>query len=142
MISLFATKDVAHFQDEYPWKGIQPTEVPEGVRVSPRVLDLLGFITGSLGISAWVCERKINQYKRVGHGFMDICYWIGDENIIKDPAALSPRILWFYLSDEGPTKAFKMWDLPDGTQAEEEVIVTSDLDVQTLIIWIMHPDFS
>lgn len=127
-------------QEEPSWKGPQaPDVVHKGVVLDPRLDNLMGYIHYDLGLRDKVGAGEINHYLRIGHGFMDLCYWIGDEDIIRDPEAYSPRILWLYLNEGGPTKAFKMWDLPNGVQAEQEVIVISDDEMLALVRWIKFP---
>lgn len=94
-------------------------------------------------LSYYIIGRKLRRerygyhyHSRGGDGYSDHVFWKGEEDILHDPEACSPRILWIYLNEDGPTKAYKMWDLPNGDQAEEEITVTSDKDVDDLILWV------
>jgi hypothetical protein len=127
-------------QEEPSWKGPQvPDVIHKGERLGPRLDALNEFIHFTSGLRDKVFDCRINHYMRIGKGFLDLCYWIGDENIIRAPWATSPKILWIYMDEDGPTKAFKMWDLPNGEQVEEEVIVSSDEDIMFLVAWITPP---
>lgn len=80
-------------------------------------------------------QRHVRINEGEGADYEDHCFWWGDQDIIHDPEATSPRILWIYINEEGPTMIYKMWDTPEG-QAEETIRVTSDQDVLEALDWI------
>jgi hypothetical protein len=99
----------------------------------PRLDELTSYILGDkiLGLKGKFFVRSWEN------GGRDVCIWQGEQDIIHDPEAVSPKILWVYMDPTpGTTRAYKLYDLPDGSQAEDYVKVSCDEDIDALLEWV------